>query len=978
MKEGYCSMLSTEGCNYMSLKDVTKETAYSAIKKLVERFKENYESYKNQSYNETQTRIDFINPFFKALGWDMDNEQGFAEAYREVIHEDRVKVGEAVKAPDYCFTIQGQKKLFYVEAKKPSVTIKDDLHPAYQVRRYGWSAKLPVSVVTDFEELAVYDTSVKPNPKDNASVARIKYITYDKYLNQDEFDFIWDTFSKEKVLKGSFDKYVKSDAKKRGTSSVDKEFLESLDSWREELAKNITSRNADDGFTEEHINYAVQNILDRIIFLRICEDRGVEPYGKLQKIAEEYTVYQKLIKYFLDADDRYNSGLFRFKKDKNDPKAPVDDITPKLILDDKVLKQIIRELYYPESPYQFSEIPVEILGQAYEQFLGKVIRIMPSGKGCKIEEKPEVRKAGGVYYTPEYIVDYIVKNTVGKLIEGKKPKDIEKIKIVDPACGSGSFLIGAYKYLLNHHLEYYTQAKKQTKEIKNALTPDGRLTTNEKKRILLNNIFGVDIDSQAVEVTKLSLLLKAMEGETEGSIKQQMVLFHERVLPTLDNNIKCGNSLIGHDFYDGTLDLDNETIRRKIKPFDWSNAFAEIFNHGGFDAVIGNPPYIQMSMFSWFSDETKSYLQKNYCSSMGRFNTFGFFIEQGLKITNKNCFLGYIIPNTILSQESYEEIREHILKNTSIEKIVLYENMPFKDAVVEPTTLIMSKKPSSDDQVIQIVCYDKELNPKYANLKQSTFNNNYQKQFNTSTDNKSVAIKSKLYSKCGTVMDDLVFINQGIALKKDRKAYLSDSKKGANYKPVLDGREINRYALNWSGTYLKYDINAIHSCKREDIFNTNEKIIFRRVSSTLIATIDTDKFYTLNTLVVINIKPNVDYGLKYILGIFNSKLLNYFYTQFIKSKKTVFSEIQARQVGQLPIPSIDLKKAEHKDLHDKIVTQVDKITDLQNSFYKTKNALNKQQLQDQIDHTDRKIDELVYKLYGLTSEEIKIIEDSVK
>ena len=218
----------------------------------------------------------------------------------------------------------------------------------------------------------------------------------------------------------------------------------------------------------------------------------------------------------------------------------------------------------------FLYLPVEILGSVYEQFLGKIIRITPAHH-AKIEEKPEVKKAGGVYYTPQYIVDYIIKNTVGKLIEGKTPAEISPLKVVDPACGSGSFLIGAFQYLLDYHKNYYSNSGKPSKGNKNnPMTPDGQLSTAEKKRILLNNIYGVDIDYNAVEVTKLSLLLKCMEGETEASINQQFKLFNERILPTLDDNIKSGNSLISTDYYDNQLDFGEE---KKIKPFNWKNSF---------------------------------------------------------------------------------------------------------------------------------------------------------------------------------------------------------------------------------------------------------------------------------------------------------------------------------------------------------------------------------------------------------------------
>lgn len=503
---------------------ITKEESYIRVEELVVRFEEQIESYKQADYNETLTRRDFIDPLFKALGWDIDNSQGFAEAYREVIHEDRVKIGKATKAPDYSFRLSGGKRLFFVEAKKPSVSIKDDISVAYQIRRYGWSAKLPVSIITDFEEFAVYDCTKKPIPNDKSSVARIKYINYKDYLS--EFEFLWNTFSKERVLKGSFDKYVQSDTVKKGTATVDKDFLESLDKWRTYLATSISLRNKE--LNEEELNFVVQLTIDRLIFLRIAEDRGVESYGQLKlAVNQKGDSYQNLFYIFKKADEKYNSGLFDFKKDV---------FSERLVIDNKVIKTIVNEMYYPESPFEFSVISVEILGSAYEQFLGKQIRIT-SGHRAKIEEKPEVRKAGGVYYTPQYIVDYIVLNSVGRLIEGKTPKQIEKIKIVDPACGSGSFLIGAYQYLLDYHKNYYTENGTRIGKKDSPTTPAGNLTSAEKKRILLNNIFGVDIDVNAVEVTKLSLLLKCMEGETETTIAQQQKLWHERLLPTLENNM---------------------------------------------------------------------------------------------------------------------------------------------------------------------------------------------------------------------------------------------------------------------------------------------------------------------------------------------------------------------------------------------------------------------------------------------------------
>ncbi|HLB05281.1 MAG TPA: restriction endonuclease subunit M, partial [Thermodesulfobacteriota bacterium] len=369
-----------------------KNESKNRIEELTDRFRRNVDVYKNGAYNETQVRREFIDPFFKALGWDVANKAGYAEQYKDVVHEDSIKVGVSLKAPDYSFRIGGQRK-FFLEAKKPSVKIKEDVGPAYQLRRYAWSAKLPLSIVTDFEEFAVYDCRVKPDPSDKVSLGRIAYYTYDQYL--DKFDEIYDTFSKDAVLKGSFDRYIESTKVKKGTGEVDREFLKEIERWRDALARNLALRNQELDIHE--LNFAVQNTIDRIIFLRICEDRGIEGYGRLQGLLNGSNVYERLLQLFTQADKKYNSGLFDFK---------ADNLSHYLKIDDKVLKEIIENLYYPKSPYEFSVLGADILGNVYEQFLGKVIRLT-AGHQAKVEEKPEVKKAGGVYYTPQYIVEYI-------------------------------------------------------------------------------------------------------------------------------------------------------------------------------------------------------------------------------------------------------------------------------------------------------------------------------------------------------------------------------------------------------------------------------------------------------------------------------------------------------------------------------------------------------------------------------------------
>ncbi len=335
---------------------------------------------------------------------------------------------------------------------------------------------------------------------------------------------------------------------------------------------------------------------------------------------------------------------------------------------------------------------VEILGNVYEQFLGKVIRLT-AGHQAKVETKPEVKKAGGVYYTPQYIVEYIVKNTVGKLIAGKTPEEIAHIKILDPACGSGSFLIGAYTYLLRYHRDWYVnnKPKKHKEAVFQAKENEWYLTTAEKKRILLDNIFGVDIDSQAVEVTKMSLLLKVLEHESRESIDQQAKLGLEGVLPNLGDNIKCGNSLIGPEYYElgqqGTL--FDEAEMRRVNVFDWDDdvkGFGEIMQRGGFDCVIGNPPY-----GAFFNEIEKTYIKQNFVAYKYRYDSYIYFVEKAINLTKIDGWISFITPELWLKLENGAPLRELISNSAGFEKLRIFGEKVFSKAVVNTIVFLLHR-----------------------------------------------------------------------------------------------------------------------------------------------------------------------------------------------------------------------------------------------------------------------------------------------
>ena len=958
---------------------MTKDAAYKKVEELITRFSEQFVSYKKSEYNETQTRRDFIDPFFKALGWDVDNKQGNAEAYREVIHEDRIKVGKATKAPDYSFRLPGGKRLFFVEAKKPSVFIKDEVLPAYQVRRYGWSAKLAISVITDFEELAIYDCSKKPLLTDKAAVARIKYLNYNDYLT--EFDFLWETFSKEKVLKGSFDKFIQGTANKKGTTTVDKEFLLTLDNCRTSLAENIAKLNP--ALDEDEINFAVQQTIDRIIFLRIAEDRSIEPYGKLQESLKFGNYYTNLFGIFKIADDKYNSGLFNFKK---------DSISQNLQIDNKVLKLIINQFYYPECPYEFSVLSVEILGSAYEQFLGKTITINKNHKAV-IELKPEVRKAGGVYYTPEYIVNYIVENTVGKVTINKTPKQVAELKIVDPACGSGSFLIGAYHYLLNWHTTYYQQNLPQAKKDK-AFTPTGSLATSIKKQILLNNIFGVDIDVNAVEVTKLSLLLKCMEGETQSSIANQTSLFNERVLPTLDDNIKSGNSLIDTDYYDTELDFGDE---KKIKPFSWHKQFKNIFKNGGFDVVIGNPPYdvLEKDRLGLTTPHLalKRYILFNHTykpSLGGKLNLFRFFVVKAIQLTKNEGMFGLIVPSSLLGDKSCNSTREFLLSST---KKLEFDCFPQKDNVSKrvfedaklSTAVFCGEKTKQVDEKFQkfvIRTYPansfadvhKECTIKLTDLKAIDPNNLPIPLI----DNINWELLRKIHissgiKNLGEISDFVVRrgeINQTVYRNfiKDYATGNISLIKGVQIGQFKFNKKLSQGKVEWFDEkefLLKNNFKEIANFERiatQRITGVDEKL-------RLVASLIQPKAFFADSTNSIHLIKNSKYDLKYLLGLFNSKLFQWRFKLTSTNNNVGTNELQA-----LPIKEINFNNNDDKQKHNTMVKTVITLLELKEELQITSLLSKKEHLKNKIDYCEEKMNELVYQLYNLTEDERKIVE----
>jgi len=951
--------------------------APSVIADLVERFEQQGDAYKSGQYNEAQLRKEFIDPMFKALGWDMENISGYAEAYKDVIHEDAIKIGGATKAPDYCFRIGGTRK-FFLEAKKPSVDIKTDAHPAYQLRRYAWSAKLPLSILTDFEEFAVYDCRIEPKLSDKASVARILYLDFREYVP--EWEEIAKVFAREAILKGSFDKFAESTKAKRGTAEVDDAFLSEIEKWRADLARNLALRNPE--LSQRNLNFAVQRTIDRIVFLRICEDRRIEVYGRLQALLNGEHTYRRLYQLFREADQRYNSGLFYLQKER-DRVEPPDDLTPELEIDDAALKRIIRRLYYPDSPYEFSVLPADILGQVYEQFLGKVIRLT-KGHQARIEDKPEVKKAGGVYYTPTYIVDYIVKNTVGKLLEHKTPKQAAKLRILDPACGSGSFLIGAYQYLLDWHRDWYggNEPKKWATGKNPAIYqgPGGawKLTTTERKRILLQNVFGVDIDAQAVEVTKLSLLLTVLEGESEQTLATQLRFYHERALPDLGRNIKCGNSLIGPDFYEQQeMDFLDEEERYRINVFDWEKEFPEIMKAGGFDVVIGNPPYGIP-----FLEVEENYLANHFPETQKFADSYCLFMVQALRLLRDDGFLSFIVPNTFCDLENCDSFREWMLHGYTLQDI-WQSGWAFKSAIVDTLVFrILKRRPRKSDRA-QITIANRE----YTRAIGDFVHNELTKiDYRNSEDDRRLLWK--INQQCRVPLGNLATVKAGVKMYEKgqgtppqtpetmkARPFSTIGKRPPGWRPLYRGEDISRYEVAPPREFVNYG-PWLAAPRSPDLF-VSPKLLMRRTDDRLLASIDKDSAICVNSCHVIKLNrssPTPPSEL-YVLGLLNSKLLQrVFELQNPQMVEKVFAEIKVIYVERLPIRKIDFSNPADKARHDRMVELVERMLDLHKQLAATKSDHAKTNLQRQIDATDTQIDKLVYELYQLTPDEIEIVE----
>ncbi len=1024
----------------------TLDRAFKEIASLVEDFKRNESTYKLATYSEAQARIDFIDKFWIALGWDVSHDRQTNPYEQEVKVEKTVAAGGTQRRADYAFylTPNFHEVRFFVEAKKPFVDI-GTTESYFQLIRYGWNSDTPLAVITDFEQFHVLDCRYRPDIETalSRSIARYHYTDYTK---REKFAEIYWLFSREAVADGAIEKRAKELPKPRGKAvqrglfpggyqSIDESFLAELDEYRTSLARTFKNRNPN--LDSETLTELSQRTLDRLVFLRFLEDKGIEAERHVERFGERGTVWEDFVAASRRLDGIYNGIVYKRHDILDDASFHVDD---------SAFANICKRFAHTNSPYDFNAIPIHILGSIYERFLGKVI--VATAKRAKVEEKPEVRKAGGVYYTPEYVVRYIVENTVGKLIAGKTPTQIAKMRFADIACGSGSFLLGVFDLLLKYHSQYYNDNPTKARK-KDCTLRDGTLflSLSKKREILLNNIYGVDIDSQAVEVCQLSLYLKLLQEETEASTHQYLLDFEhaakmKKLLPDLSKNIVCGNSLIGRDVLEGKLFPGDD--ERKLNPMDFEDAFPEIMKRGGFDAIVGNPPYIRIQTLREANPMAATYLSHHFLSAAkGNYDIYVVFVEKGLRLLNKKGRLGVILPHKFFNAKYGGGLRESISDGKHLAEVVHFGDQQIFEGATTYTCLMFLDKAGA------LKCRFVKAHDLAAWRNNEAVEEGDVAAVKVSTEEwnfvigKGASLFDRLSEMPVKLMNVTTRIFQGIKTSAD-KIYIVDEicreakrvkvysrEREAEYwlepdllHPLIKGGDSRRYSLSRTNRLILFPYEQRGNGATELIPDSNfkarcpltwaylldnkkylenrengkmkgsqwyaygrsqalsiislPKIFTPDIASSASFSLDEmgEVFFTGGVAGGYGILVLPEWSREYILGLLNSKLLEWFIRQTATQMRGGYYSFESRFIRNLPIRQIDFSNSADKTLHDKMVTKVEAMLEGKKQLTEAKTDKDKTYYENKCTALDHQIDRLVYDLYGLTDEEIEIVEDT--
>jgi adenine-specific DNA-methyltransferase len=1009
------------------------ETFKTSLESLVANFERDRAHYLSKGFLEAQARTDFISPFFEALGWDVSNKLGLRHDVRDVI----VERGESdtTGRPDYSFRVDGQVK-FFVEAKAPSETLSAAKH-ILQAKGYAWNTRQVFFVVlTDFAEFRFYDASIQPDERkpDEGLLLRLGYRDYLEGIEK-----LW-AFSRDRVTSGSLDALLARDVRtQRLRIPVDQAFLDEMTGWRADLAKDIYRNNPD--LTARQLNEVVQRILDRIVFIRIAEDRRIIEKRQLADAVDEWKsrggkfhISDWLSAVFQRINEDFNGEIFK------------PHLSDQVKIDSVVLARIIERLYPPKSPYRFDVIGVELLGSIYERYLGNTIRL--TAKQVRVEEKPEVRKAGGVYYTPKYIVDYIVQNSVGALIQGKTPKQIERLRVLDPACGSGSFLIGAFQCLIDYHIRWYLdnpeperrhgrQSLEFMRDVQTDADGTNRLSVFRKVKILTNNLFGVDIDAQAAEITMMSLYLKALEGE-----KQQLPS-KQSLLPPLKDNIICGNSLIGPEFYrNRQIALLSDEEEARVNAFDWQAQFRDILSGGGFDVVIGNPPYRRELNYKRPMDEIASTpFGTKYRSP--RMDLWYYFVHRGLELLKPSGVLSFIV-NAYWTTGTGAEKLIAALRNTahldeifSLGKLAVFQGVSGQHMIVRITkgrtrsaTTIKLASPALESTAEPFV---------QGRAAVAVFSKSSDELFRGDTIDLQPDFGGLLQKiERGTPLRELGKVRQGIAenpasinrktnekykgrfeagegvftLRPDELEHLDlPARERKLLRPYHDLKDIGRYRLSEPSLWLIYstpktcpDIAEyprlrthlerfkpimeqrretrskqnswwhLHWPRDEDIWKAPKVLSLQMGSRPAFVPVQEPVYVSFSVNVFVPFDSTRE-GLNYIVGLLNSRLLWEWYRHHAK-RRGIGLEINGHVLGATPIRKIDFSDPSDKALHAEMIALVERMLDLNRRKGSGRLAPSElSRIDRDIMRTDREIDGLVYDLYGVPEAEQMSLSD---
>lgn len=987
--------------------------------------------YRSQNYNETEVRVDFINPFFTALGWDMDNKAGLAQHLREVTHEATVLVEEdgqkRSKKPDYSFRI-GSETLFYLETKKPYVNITTDNAPAFQLRRYGWSGNLKISVLTNFNDLYIYDCTVRPVEDDDIGVALIAHYTYEEYV--DKFDEIYALLSKEAVLSGSFASRFEDIKGAFRREPFDEYFLNQIKKWRFALGTDIAKNNPE--IDSDTLNISVQRILNRIIFLRICEDRSFEDYELLKNIH----TYDELKELFLSADKKYDSGLFEMLEED------------RFSLSDEVILNIFKDLYYPNNSYEFDVVDPFIIGQIYELFLDEKLVTATDGNVTQ-ERKPEAVDSQGAVNTPKNVTDIIIEQTLEELFFGKTVDEILNMRIADICCGSGNFLLSAYEYSINYCVDWYLNhdrdnAIRQGYIYAKSGTDVYRLSYDLRRELLIKNIWGVDIDPLAVEVAKFSLFLKLLEDTSVSEIAAYTKRTGLRILPNLDNNIKNGNSLIDMSYakFNPSIYEEDEKFDA-VRMFDWKSEFGG----KGFDAIVGNPPYIRVQNMIRYSQEEYAFYKSEYSgyqtAESELLDKYFLFIERAWKLLNPNGLVGYIVPHKFMNIRSGNVMRKFLADHRSVKRIIHFgTNQVFKNRSTYTCILILSKM----QQKTYEVAFVEEWSRFLFNHKLSF--NSYEE--NTLGEHAWVFIPNKVLERRSEIeaqsvpLETLADIFVGVQTSADKTyivyadredneyIYFTDKKKktrrmekGILRKSIYDAKltkydkiEANSYIIfpyeEENGKPRLIDMKTMQkrypyafaylSEFREELDNRNMPgrtddtwYAYGRSQSLKrflggehliwpVLSLDSNYVYD-NEMVVftgggngpfygIEMKKGVDLSIFYIQAILNHWLMELLVKKSASTFRGGYYSHGKQFIAHLPIYRIDLSNPEEAAKHDAIVEKVHLLESLNERISKAPNSSARKNLMRSVVSARNDLDALIDKLYGVEGLRMEISDES--